>query len=302
MISKIDVLISVCGKPFQTALALLSLERTCGHIIDNIYFVEENTSLRGVDCGDHSFILNKLSHKIIHFTPKYWNYCFSIDFERINEIDYRDSLRYQYGWERSDKNFILIIHNDIVFHKDVVTPMINSIGDNVASGHIGQCWYCPAAFTHKCSPEKYMEYRPNFDELLSMYKRVQAPEGLFKRAYHLPRLHDMFLRQPWPLPECRVNEWCCLVNMKIARKLTIPHGRVIPFGAIVNVGKQILDVGCQWFREMHARGHTCQNFPIYDYVDHDVPPSGQATLIDDARYAAKELSALDDLRREYNFP
>lgn len=300
--SKIDVLISVCGKPLQTAHALLSMEKKCGHCIDKIYFIEENTSLRDIDCGDHSFILEKLSEKIIHFMPRYWNYCFPIELDRINDINYRHSVRYQYGWEKSEKDFILIIHNDIVFHKDVITPMIEAIGNNVASGHIGQCWYCPAAFTDKCSSKKYMEYRPDFNEILSMYKHVQAPEGLFKRAYHLPRLHDMFLRQPWPLPECRVNEWCCLINMKIARELTIPHGRVIPFGAIVNVGKQILDVGCQWFREMHARGHTCQNFPIYDYVHHDVPPSGQATLIDDKKYAEKELFALEMLRRDFDYP
>ncbi len=137
---KIDVIISVCGKPLQTAYALLTLEKQCGHCIDKIYFIEENTSLRNINCGDHSFILGKLSRKIIHFIPKYWNYCFPIEYTRIKDKDYRHSVRYQYGWEKSDKDFILIIHNDIVFYENIVSSMIESIGNNVASGHIGQCW------------------------------------------------------------------------------------------------------------------------------------------------------------------
>jgi len=68
------------------------------------------------------------------------------------------------------------------------------------------------------------------------------------------------------------------------------------------VGKQILDVGCQWFREMHLRGHTCGNFDIYSYMHHDVPPTGQPTLIDKDRYLQKELAALARLQREFGHP
>lgn len=299
---KIDAIISVCGKPLQTVLALLSLERHCGHRIDKYYFIEENTRSQEIDTGSHDHILRVLGHKIVHFVPKQWNYCFHIDLDRMGDVDYRHSVRYQYGWEMSDKDHVLIIHNDAIFHGDVVSAMLDAIGDHVAAGHIGQCWYCPAAFTGQCSPDTYMDFRPGYEDLLRMYKRADPPEGMQVRAYHLPRMHEMFMQQPWPLPECRVNEWCCLVNMNIARSLTVPHGRVTPFGAILGVGKQILDIGCQWFRDMHLRGKTCLNFDIYQYMHHDVPPTGQPTFIDGQKYKDKELMALDILRKDYGYP
>lgn len=299
---KIDVIISVCGKPLQTTLALLSLEKASGHWIDKIYFIEENTKSQDIDTGCHDHVLNKLAHKIVHFMPKQWNYCFPIEWDKMDDTDYRHSVRYQYGWEMSDKDHVLIIHNDAIFRQDVVGPMLEAMGDHVAAGHIGQCWYCPAAFSGKCSPDTYMDYRPDFMELKALYKNANPPEGKQVRAYHLPRMHDLFLQQPWPLPECRVNEWCCMVNMKIARKLTMPHGRVTPFGAFINVGKQILDVGCQWFREMHIRGHSCLNFDIYKYMHHDVPPTGQPTLIDKGKYKDREIMALEILRRDFGYP
>ncbi len=300
--NKIDVIISVCGKPLQTLLALLSLERTSGHLIDKYYFIQENTQDQSIVSDPRDAFLDKLSHKIIYYTPKQWNYCFPIEWEKIQDVNYRHSIRYQYGWEMSDKDHVLIIHNDAFFHDDVVGPMLEAIGDHVAAGHIGQCWYCPAAFENKCDSDRYMDYRPDFAELNQLYKRANPPEGRQVRAYHLPRMHELFFKQPWPLPECRVNEWCCLVNMKIARKLTVPEGKVMPFGAFINVGKQILDVGCQWFREMHLRGHTCLNFDIYKYMDHDVPPTGQATLIDKDRYKEKELAILETLRKDFGYP
>ncbi len=300
MKEKIDVLINAFIKPYQTTLALLSLERESGRHIDKIYFLEENPSEHGIAAGGYDFVLERLKDKIVHMKPDRWNYCFPLEFDKLGDEEYRHSVRYQYGWEMTDKDYILIIHNDTYFHGDVVGAMLESIGDDIAIGHIGQCWYCPASFAGKCDSLSFMDYRPSFEELHRMYKTVEALEGSLKRAYHLPVMHQLFQDQPWPLPECRVNEWCALINMKKARKITAPHGRVIPFGAIVNVGKQILDVGCQWFREVHIRGYTCSHFDIYKYMHHDVPPTGQPTLLDKERYAAMERDALTRLREEFD--
>lgn len=304
MSGKIDVLINVCGKVYQTALALASLVEVSGERIDRIYFVEENTRQRNVTMpgGHHEWIRETLRDKIVYTMPSQWNYCFELEDERLRDEEYRHSVRYQYGWESTDKDHVLIIHNDAVFNDDVVGPMLAAMEDHIAIGHIGQCWYCPAAFTGKCGPESYMDYRPTYEELRDLYKNTVAPEGALMRAYHLPRLHKMFQRQPWPLPECRVNEWCALVDMRKARGITVPHGRVTPFGAILNVGKQILDVGCQWFREVHARGFTCKHFDIYRYMHHDVPPTGQSTMLDQERNQRKELEALARLRRDFGHP
>ena len=301
---KIDVAINVCGKVHQTALALLTLEQSCGRHIDKIYFIEENTAYYNVnmDGGHHEFVREKLRDKIIYKMPRQWNYCFQLDYEKLDDIEYRHSVRYQYAWEATDKDYLLIIHNDATFHADVVEALLDAIGGHIASGHIGQCWYCPAAFTGKCGPETYMSYRPTFAELRNLYRNTRPEEGSLMRAYHLPRMHPLLQRQPWPMPECRVNEWCALIDMKKARPITAPHGRVTPFGAIINVGKQILDVGCQWFREMHLRGHTCKHFDIYKYMHHDVPPTGQPTLLDKEKYQRKEREALRRLREEFGHP
>lgn len=304
MNKRVDVLINVCGKVHQTALALLTLEQFSGQHIDKIYFVEENTTLQNVQMhgGHHEFVRERLGHKIVYTMPPQWHYCFGLEHARLREEEYRRSIRYQFGWESTDKDFVLVIHNDAIFHGDVVGALLDNIGEHVAIGHIGQCWYCPAAFTGRCGPEEYMEYRPSFTELRDLYRKTRPPEGSLMRAYHLPRMHEMFERQPWPLPECRVNEWCALIDMRKARDITEPRGRVTPFGAIVSVGKQILDVGCQWFREVHLRGYTCGHFDIYRYMHHDVPPTGQPTLIDKDRYLQKELAALARLQNEFGHP
>lgn len=301
MSKNVDVIINVCGKPLQTTLALLSLERACGHHIDTVYFTEEKVQDRDIDDGNHEYIQSRLGLNMVYQVPDQWNYCFGIDPERYGDEEYRHSIRYQYGWEKTDKDHVLIIHNDTIFNGDVIGAMLDNIGDNIAIGHIGQCWYCPAAFTGKCDSDSYQEYRPDFDELFRLYKTTTPPPDSLIRAYHLPTMHPMFMRQPWPMPECRVNEWCALIDMKKARKLTVPHGRVTPFGAILSVGKQILDVGCQWFREMNIRGHTCKNFDIYQYMHHDVPPTGQPTLINQQQYADKERAALEILRTEFDY-
>jgi hypothetical protein len=304
MRAKIDVAINVCGKVHQTALALLTLERHSGQHIDRIYFVEENTAARNVHMagGHHEFVRQALAIKIDYRMPPIWNYCFPLEPERLGDEEYRHAIRYQYAWEATDKDFLLVVHNDSVFHGDVVGAMLRAMDGHIAIGPIGQCWYCPAAFRGLCGPERYAEYRPSFEELAALYRETEAPEGSQKRAYHLPRLHTMFLRQAWPLPECRVNEWCALIDMRKARPITAPRGRVTPFGAILDVGKQILDVGCQWFREVHVRGHTCAHFDVYRYMHHDVPPTGQPTLLDKERSRHKELQALERLRAEFGHP
>ena len=298
---KVDVLINVCGKPLQTTLALLSLERACGQHIGTIYFTEEKTDASEIDDGNFEYIKKRLKSTLVRYVPEQWNYCFALEPDKLGDETYRHSIRYQYGWEMSDKDYLLIIHNDTYFHGDVIGAMLDNIGDNIAIGDIGQCWYCPAAFTGKCDSDRYLEYRPDFDELFTLYKTTRPPKDRMLRTYHLPTIHPMFIHQPWPLPECRVNEWCALIDMKKARPLTVPHGRVTPFGAIIGVGKQILDVGCQWFREMNIRNHRCRNFDIYQYMHHDVPPTGQPTLINRDKYKDKELEALDKLKKEFGF-
>jgi hypothetical protein len=288
---KVDCIINVCGKKHQTALALLSLLRYSGHHIDRIYFIEEQTSI-----NDNSFIRAKLNDRIEHFVPSHWQWVNAVDLGRLHEEEYRLSIRYQYGWERTDKGFVFITHNDCIYHGDIVGALLENIGDSIAAGSIGQCWNCPASWDRKCDSDSYLDYRPSFEELTELYSTVEFPEGYTKRPYHIPSFHETFKVNPWPLPECRVNEWCALVNMTVARDVTMPRGAAVPLGAYLNGGSPILDVGVGWFRGISLMGHKCKNIPIYDYMEHTW---GHSSMFDNELYVKNEQNALSVIKEEY---
>lgn len=292
MNKKVDCIINVCGKSHQTALTLLSLLRYSGDHIDRIFFIEENKKI-----GSHEFIRNKLSAKIDYFMPEHWLWINPVDESRLADDAYRLSIRYQYGWEKSDKDFVFITHNDCVYKGDVVGALLDSIGGNIAIGSIGQCWNCPARWAHKCDPSRYWNYRPSLDELRVLYNTVEPPDAsMKKRPYHLPDFHKNFHENPWPLPECRVNEWCALVDLSTARKFTVPFGKAKPFGAITDGGSAILDINAAWFRDISNMGYRCRDFPIYTYVTHG---SGHQAMLDKDIYMTKENEAYKILQSEF---
>ncbi len=61
--TKVDCVINVCQKPFQTALTLYSLLKHSSQHIDRIFFIEENVQLAGYEPADHSLLLNELKEK-----------------------------------------------------------------------------------------------------------------------------------------------------------------------------------------------------------------------------------------------
>ncbi len=288
---RVDCAVNVFGKPLQTELALLSLMRHSGKHIDKIYFTNENAKI-----GNHNSIKNKLSN-IEYYETRYVHWVNPVEIRKIDNEDYRLSIRYQYGWEMSDKDYLFITHNDCSYHGDIVGELLENIGDNVAIGHIGQCWNCPASWTGKCRPEGYRDFRPSLEELSILYNTAEPPEGQVLRPYHLPSFHQTFADNPWPLPECRINEWCVLINLSVSRELTCPRGRVVPFGAILEGGTPILDIGVGWFRGIAHLGHRFKNFPIYKFMNHE---AGHPAMFDQKLYEDNERRALAILREEYN--
>jgi len=290
MLAKVDCIINVCGKPLQTELALRSLLRHSGHHINRIFIINERKEL-----GEHTDIRDCLPNTE-YYETKYSLWINPVDTHRLTDDEYRLSVRYQYGWERSDREFVFITHNDCVYHNDIVGLLLENIGDSIASGSIGQCWNCPANWAMKCNPERYWDYRPSFEELVSLYHNVVPPARHVKRPYHLPAFHNTFELTPWPLPECRVNEWCALIRLSIARDITIPAGPALPFGAYLTGGAPILDIGVGWFRDISNMGYRCSNFPMHNHIEHS---AGHPAMLDRNLYAMNELKALERLRRDY---
>lgn len=297
---KTDVCMQAFGKPLQTALALLTLHQFSGAFINKMFFVIEpaapkydNRSLNG---------LNGIVPSMHSFTPAIWNGLDELDPDRLKDEKYRHSIRYQYGWETSDADFLLLLHNDVVFKDDIVTPFINNIGANVGIGAIGQCWNCPAhnrAVTRRtninkgnpCKPENYDNCSCSFDQLKEAY-RISHLLKLPLRWKAEDALQREYEKRPWPLPECRLNEWCGMINLGKARKLTVPYGTGRPFGAYLPGH----DLGVAWFRDMNHAGLRFAHMDIKPYVEHN---PGHKALFDEKLYFERENQAARLIKTMY---
>ena len=300
----VDVALNVFGKPRQTALALLSLLKHSNERIQTIYLLIERGQSQ-YDTVDMAF-LSRLSPKIKIIIPQLWLKLDALDVSRLHDKDYRYSIRYQYAWEHAEAGRLLLMHNDVHFKGDVVGLLLGALGEAFVAGQIGQCWNCPAARQHivaelgingrqPCVREHYEAFRPSFAELDAMYKLVRHYGEHFRNF--LPRWSDEIRQHPWPLPECRANEVCCLVNLDVARKATMPFGRARPFGTYVSAGSHNMDIAVAWFRDMHLQGFRARHFDTTPYVEHTI---GHSRLFDEAEYRQAEDRAEAVLRAEFS--
>ena len=152
MNASVDVALQVFGKPYQTALCLLSLQRHCGHWLHNIFYVMEDAKPKFDDIS-----VAGLQNLVPGMHPIQLTKFFGVESAEISKMkdaSYRRAIRYQYAWEQCCADYLLIIHNDIIFLGDVITPMHERMGDHVAVGPLGQCWNCPACRQHIVGPLK----------------------------------------------------------------------------------------------------------------------------------------------------
>jgi hypothetical protein len=285
---KVDVAVHVYGKPKQTAVTLLSLLQHSGHWIDRIWFVTEREQPYGARFDG---LLEVLHDRLERFTPAYW-----LGVEPVRGTwkyrfrSYRYSVRYQYAWERSQKDHLFITHNDVLYTGDIVGALLERSPGRIAVGHIGQCWNCPAHAAGKCGSTSFMDYRPTYEEVMRLARAHGAP-----RAAHYPRAMDT--RAPWPLPECRMNEWAALIDLRIAKPITLPHGKAIPFGALHG-----LDIGTQWFHDVINGGCSVAHVDLSLYAQHawaSDTGGGHAALADRSVYHRQEQKAADHLALHY---
>jgi hypothetical protein len=241
----VDVAMSVYGKPYQTAVTLASLLEHSGAHIDKIYFQEEIEQPHG---DDVSWILDYFSDRgIIRYRSEYYLGFSRADRERLADQAYRHSIRYQYAWENTDKRFLFIMHNDCLFGSDIVGGMLEKLADEVYAGvgMIGQCWNCPASFAQLCDGDRYENFKPDYEQVLNLI-----------RAYPSPRTTaaEIDAAAPVPLPECRLNEFACLITVDMLRQHVVPEGDVVPFGMMG------LDLGTEWFKSLTLRGYRFLNW------------------------------------------
>jgi len=265
---KIDVIINVYGKPWQTLCTLKSLLKHSGEHIDKIYLIKEKQQPYNEEI---TWIYSHFNNLVV-FEPEIYSFAtFKIDYTDINE---RHKVRYQYGIENSDKKYIFITHNDVLYTGDIIGDMLKLISDNVGIGEIGQCWNCPAFKLGVCSGQKFNEWTPTYEDILNL----EIP--------HIrTRLENIDKINPKPLPECRLNEWACLINREIVMKECQPNGNISLFGQFG------LDLGTKWFREMYLKG-----FRFLDYRNNFKhafwsTTAGYPTQLDENLYKTSEQNA-----------
>lgn len=285
---QVDVAINVHGKPHQTAVTLFSLLKESGRHIGTIHITMERRQPFG---AEFHALLEQLGDCATVHVPRFW---LGVRPQRrkwlMRWAPYRHSLRYQHAWETSRARYLFIVHNDVLFTGDLVGTMLDRLGTHLAIGPIGQCWNCPASFAGCCSPERFALYRPSYPAWRALTASHPGP-----RAASYDQVVDP--RRPWPLPECRINEWTLLVDLERARPLTIPLGRAVPIGALYG-----LDIGTQWFHDVLNAGATVAHFDIAPFATHAWASSsggGHAALSDRAEYDRSEVQALIWLQERY---
>ncbi len=240
---KIDVAVQSYKKPESLIYTLLSLKQVSEDLIDTIYiqddlsgnkilnyyqsvyFQEFMKPIRVVVVeNEKKGLLSKtmFTHEMIKASGKFW------------KMKYKsDNIRYQYAINHTDKKYLLLIHDDILFYKDVIPKYLIEIQkENIAIvGDLGQCWLCPYSI-QGCSPQKVLSgNRPNKEWPLN-YRRMRKLPFIKRRRR-----------------DCRINEWCCLINVEVAHKLEKEYR--IYFGNYEKGG----DVGAYWFDKIVELGY-----------------------------------------------
>ncbi|MDR1855719.1 MAG: hypothetical protein LBR22_00950 [Desulfovibrio sp.] len=278
MSERVDATVNIFGRPYQTAISLLSLLKCSGRHIDVLYLQYEPKGSQ-YDLEPPYAIaryLEESKYNIVLHQPKIWIEIDVADVSRMGDAEYRQAIRYQYAFEHTDKRLLFILHNDVMFRRDYVGHLMEAIPGFFAAGPLGQCWNCPASREDlvraagipqkACTPETYLDFRPTPDQLKRLYDAA-AETGFPVRRYRNGLASD-YGTNAHPLPECRVNEWCCLVDVGATRGLVMPEGPILPFGAYAACDGDDLDLSVVWFRELHRRGLRARHAPCDKFVKH----------------------------------
>lgn len=259
---KVDVAVQSYKKPESLVYTLLSLKKYCGGHIDVIYI---NDDCSGNDILDHYLNPNLLkvmepikikvrenkkpsgyTHTIVtkevlfrkpllkqiqllgHFIIK-----------RAKWYKTTNDIRYQWAINETDKEYLFLIHDDIKFFGDVLGKYLSEAKKNTnlaIIGDLGGSKRCPfGPCGEKCSPQRIL----NKEYPCALYPNMGK-----KSLYHT--ILGRYKRY------CRINEWCCILNVNVARNL---ENEGTYFGNYESGG----DVGTYWFDRIITMG--------YDFTD-----------------------------------
>lgn len=196
---KVDVCINVFGKPYQTLVTLKSLLKYNYDYINKIYLIEEAKQPHPTD---FEFIKNELNYdNLVHFKPKHHLWVYDTQCQLLTDINYRHSIRYQYAFEKTENDFLFVIHNDVLFKTKFLNTLIDDANNNryIGIGQLGQCWNCPLKCENLCNADICHNIKLNNNQIFNAINKHQQC-----RTFGIKHLIDN--NKPMPLPECRLNE------------------------------------------------------------------------------------------------
>ncbi|MDR0339113.1 MAG: hypothetical protein LBH65_02420, partial [Desulfovibrio sp.] len=271
----VDAALNVFAKPYQTALSVLSLLQWSGKHIDRVFIQFEPMGSMFDETPPYA-VAEYLGDRAVVFQAQQWLAREAADPSRMGDPAYRLSVRYQFAFERSDKDRLFIMHNDVLIKRDFVGALLAVADGAFAVGEIGQCWNCPASRKElvmaaglgerPCHRTRYRDFQPDFAGLQRLYAEAEKA-GFFVRPWRAG-WRERYVDRAWPLPECRVNEWGCLVDRAGTRQYVMPEGDVMPFGAFERCGTHNLDTAVSWFRDLNRKGLVARHLDIAPYLIH----------------------------------
>lgn len=273
---KVDICINVYGKQYQTLVTLKSLLKYNSDYINKIYLIEEAKQPHPTD---FEFIKNELNYcNLVHFKPNHHLWVYGTQELLLSDEKYRHSIRYQYAFEKTENDFLFIIHNDVLFKTKFLDILIDDVNKNryIGIGQLGQCWNCPLQYEKLCNADICQDVNLSNNQIFDAINKHQQT-----RTFGIQHLIDK--KKPLPLPECRLNEWFAFINMQIVGK---EFKSSFPFG-----GYGILDIGTEFYREAILSGFKFKNIDINEHCTHAYfsnNGNGHSSMSNDEKYFSEE--------------
>lgn len=286
----VDAAINYYGKPYHTLVTIGSLLEHSGQHIDKVYLIKEPKQPAGGEAIVE--LLARHDWNVEIFTPqfyfgwrapKYYHELRVLKLMMYRWSRYRWSIRYQYALEHTDKPYMFLTHNDVLFKADALAPMLDRIGQggHAGVGDIGGCWKCPALAAAVCTDRNPGQLELTPAAAKALYEQHPSP-------HRNPNVPPLDPNNPVPFPECRLNEWYALLDTNAYRKEVAPQGDTEPIGSTA-----LGDTGIAWFRSMMHKGYSFEHV-VGDY-SHPWTPNrgggGPEALFDTDLYEEEESTA-----------
>ncbi len=192
-----------------------------------------------------------------------------------------DDIRYQWAINNTKAKKLFIIHDDILFTGNIVKKYFDTFKTNsnlAIAGDLGRCFVC--AHNKECNPEKIMN-------------KIYPTDNYPKTKRKNPKLFKNYARI------CRINEWCCMLDVEKTRKIKAHFGNYIDEGDVVEYWFEIMIKQGYDFCDPLPNENSRKNYYIHAWQGH----SGHSVWEDQGygkRFYDKDM-IINKLKEDFNY-